>query len=135
MRRLRRLWNQSLSLFGVRQLEQRFADELALHIQMQTEENVRAGMLPADAQRAATLKFGGMESAKESLRDQRGLPGFEAFFKDFAYAWRGLRKSPGFTTVVIATHNEALVSRFGHPRLHLDAGALAPPRRPLAATG
>jgi cell division transport system ATP-binding protein len=28
------------------------------------------------------------------------------------------------TTVVIATHNEALVTRFGHPRLHLDKGAL-----------
>jgi cell division transport system ATP-binding protein len=38
-------------------------------------------------------------------------------------------------TVVIATHNEALVSRFGHPRLHLEAGALVPLRRPLAATG
>jgi cell division transport system ATP-binding protein len=28
------------------------------------------------------------------------------------------------TTVVIATHNEALVTRFGHPRLHLDKGGL-----------
>ncbi|MEI8396010.1 MAG: ATP-binding cassette domain-containing protein [Rhodospirillaceae bacterium] len=29
------------------------------------------------------------------------------------------------TTVVIATHNEGLISRFGHPRLHLDQGTLA----------
>jgi len=28
-------------------------------------------------------------------------------------------------TVVVATHNEALVARFGHPRLHLEAGELA----------
>jgi len=28
------------------------------------------------------------------------------------------------TTLVIATHNEALVTRFGHPRLHLDEGGL-----------
>ncbi len=29
------------------------------------------------------------------------------------------------TTVVIATHNEALIGRFNHPRLHLDGGSLA----------
>lgn len=29
------------------------------------------------------------------------------------------------TTVVIATHNEALIERFGHPRLVLDKGQLA----------
>jgi cell division transport system ATP-binding protein len=38
-------------------------------------------------------------------------------------------------TVVIATHNEALVGRFGHPRLHLESGALGRPHRPLAAAG
>jgi cell division transport system ATP-binding protein len=49
------------------------------------------------------------------------------------------------TTVVIATHNEALISRFMHPRLHLDRGTLtvvaagtamaapAPPPLPLPA--
>jgi len=29
------------------------------------------------------------------------------------------------TTVVIATHNESLIGRFNHPRLHLDGGELA----------
>jgi cell division transport system ATP-binding protein len=29
------------------------------------------------------------------------------------------------TTVVIATHNETLIQRFSHPRLHLDGGRLA----------
>jgi cell division transport system ATP-binding protein len=35
------------------------------------------------------------------------------------------------TTVVVASHNESLVSRFHHPVLHLDAGELSilPPRR------
>jgi cell division transport system ATP-binding protein len=32
------------------------------------------------------------------------------------------------TTVVIATHNETLVGRFGHQRLHLDTGELATER-------
>ena len=29
------------------------------------------------------------------------------------------------TTIVIATHNEALISRFGHPQLHLENGELS----------
>ena len=28
------------------------------------------------------------------------------------------------TTIVIATHNEALISRFGHPQLHLEGGEI-----------
>ena len=39
------------------------------------------------------------------------------------------------TTVVIATHNENLVKRFSHPRLHLESGELrrvAPVRRTVA---
>ena len=34
------------------------------------------------------------------------------------------------TTLLIATHSGRLVERFGHPRLHLAAGALAVERRP-----
>ena len=29
------------------------------------------------------------------------------------------------TTIVIATHNEALISRFGHPQLHLENGEIS----------
>jgi cell division transport system ATP-binding protein len=34
------------------------------------------------------------------------------------------------TTIVLATHNEALTARLGHPRLHLDNGALATAKVP-----
>ena len=36
------------------------------------------------------------------------------------------------TTIVIASHNEALISRFGHAQLHLEAGELSV--RPLPTT-
>ena len=40
------------------------------------------------------------------------------------------------TTVVIATHNEALVGRFDRPRLHLENGELRfLPSRPPQAEG
>ncbi len=39
------------------------------------------------------------------------------------------------TTVVIATHNEALMSRFDHPRLHLEDGVLSGPEAAASAAG
>ncbi len=38
------------------------------------------------------------------------------------------------TTVVIATHNEALISRFGHPQLHLEGGELLVRSAPVMGT-
>jgi len=38
------------------------------------------------------------------------------------------------TTVVVATHNESLISRFDHPRIHLSDGELTTPEDSRAAT-
>ena len=72
MKPLRRGWRRLLgTLMGWRS-EGQLADEIASHIDMQTEDHVRMGMDPAHARRAARLKFGAVESVKESIRDQRG---------------------------------------------------------------
>jgi putative ABC transport system permease protein len=78
------------------------ADEIASHVAMLTEENLRAGMMPAQAERSARLTFGGVEAVKESYRDERGLPWLESLFTDVRYAVRGLRKSAGFTLTAVA---------------------------------
>src|SRR5262245_54782618 len=79
------------------------AEELQLHVDMQTEDNVRSGMTPEEARRAARLKFGAMESIKESYRDQRGAPFLESIVADLWYAARQLRRSPGFTAAAVLT--------------------------------
>ena len=42
------------------------------------------------------------------------------------------------TTIVVATHNEGIIARFAHTRLHLESGELtviAPPREAMPAAG
>ena len=96
MRLFRRGWRRLLGTLAKRHSERELADEVASHIEMQVEDNLRAGMAPAEAVRAARLKFGGVESVKESYRDQRGFPLVESIVMDVRYALRGLRKNPGF---------------------------------------
>jgi predicted permease len=101
MRRIRRAWTRLAGAFAGSRRESELADEIEAHLAMQTEDNLRRGMPPEEARRAAVLKFGSVESAKESYRDQRGLPRLEAVGKDVRYALRSLRKSPEFSIAAI----------------------------------
>jgi predicted permease len=103
VRWLRRVWKRAAGARGGSKQDGEFTAELENHIQMQTEDNVRLGMSSEEARRAAVLKFGSIASTQESVRDQMGLPGFESCFKDIHYALRGMRKSSGFTTVMVLT--------------------------------
>lgn len=103
MKWLRRVWKRASGLGGGSRQEREFTAELESHIQMQTEDNLKLGMPLEEARRAAALKFGSVASTQESVRDQRGLPVVESILKDIGYALRGMRKSPGFTTVMILT--------------------------------
>ena len=103
MRTLRRGWSRLVGTFSGRRCDHDAAAELESHLQMQMEDNLRLGMSPEDARRAAILKLGGLEATKESLRDQRGLPRLESFAADIRHAGRGLRRNPGFATAAILT--------------------------------
>ena len=78
-------------------------EEMAAHVEMETAENVRRGMSPEDARRAALLAAGGVTQAAEAVRDARGMPGLESIVADVLYAVRALRRSPAFTSIVVLT--------------------------------
>jgi hypothetical protein len=101
MRLLRRMGRRLAGLFADARQDAELADEIESHLEMLTEANLRRGMTPEEARRQAMLTFGGIESTRESYRDQRGVPWLEALSKDVRYAVRGMRKRPAFTAVAV----------------------------------
>ena len=67
------------------------------------EDNIRAGMDPADARRAALAALGGMTQTVESYREGQSFPFVENTMLDLRYALRMLWKTPMFSLIAIAT--------------------------------
>lgn len=99
--RLREAYQKLLALFRKKELDGDLDEELSLHLELATEENMERGMSVEEARRRARIRVGGMERAKEEQRDARGLPSLESVLQDLRYAWRILRWNPGFTAFVV----------------------------------
>jgi predicted permease len=98
---LRASWARIFGRIGRRRRERELDDELASHLEMHTEENIRRGMTPEEARRAAVLKLGGLEQTKELCRDQRSLPAVEMIIQDGRHALRVMRRNRGLTAVAM----------------------------------
>src|SRR6202451_4568696 len=101
-------WRQRLglilrSLFLRNRVEAELDQEFAFHLERQTQENIRAGLAPADAERAARRSLDGIAQQKELCRETRGTRVIENFLRDLRYALRAFARSPGFSTIVILT--------------------------------
>src|SRR5262249_30181939 len=76
-------------------------EELQAHLEMLVEEKRRQGMTEEEARRAARVHFGGMAQTEEAYREARSLHFLQTFLQDVRYAVRMLRRTPGFTAVVV----------------------------------
>jgi predicted permease len=100
---IRSVLNRCTALFRRRRLDADLDEELGAHIELSIAENLRTGMSPEAARTAALRQFGGLTQTREAYRVQRDLPWLEQIARDIRFAFRGLRRSPGFTLTAILT--------------------------------
>jgi putative ABC transport system permease protein len=101
MKSLRRGWKRLTGTITGSRHEPDLADEIETHLQMMTEDNLRIGMSPQEARRAAVLKFGGVESTKEFYRDQRGFSLIRNLRQDIRFAFRMLHRTPSVSVPAV----------------------------------
>ena len=99
MRALRRWVAHLINFATAWRGDGRLQDEMREHLIQQTEENIPVGMPPAEARRQAVLKFGHVETIRESYDAEERLPSIEGLLHDVRYAARVLLNSRGFTVV------------------------------------
>ena len=77
-------------------VEREMAAEMRHHLELEIEERVRAGESAEEARRLALVAFGGLELAKEAVRDERGTRCLDSAAFELRTAFVRLRRRPGF---------------------------------------
>lgn len=104
--------------------------ELSFHIEERVADMVRSGVSEEDARRRDRLEFGAAEQVKDECRDVRPARWTETFVRDIRYAFRLMRKNPGFTAIVVFTlalgigANTTIFSVVWRPMRYEDANRL-----------
>ncbi len=101
MKQLRAWFLRAGGLFSKSQRDREFAAEIESHLQMQIDDNLRSGMAPEEARRAALVKLGGMEQTRQAYRERGTMPFAESVWQDLRFALRQLVKNPGFAFTAI----------------------------------
>ena len=104
MDRLKGILKQLRSLLRKEAVERELDEELRFHVEKEADRLVREeGIGRAEARRRAMVAFGGVEQAKEGVRQARWTRWLEDAAKDVRFALRVNARRPGFTAAAVLT--------------------------------
>ena len=101
MATIRQLAARLRALFRGGALDRDFAEEMAAHLEMATEDNLRRGMTREEAKRQAALRLGGT-SLQSRHRDARGFRILDDLVQDLRFAARLMIKDRWLSAAAIA---------------------------------
>jgi putative ABC transport system permease protein len=86
-----------------RDWERDLTDEMALHVALRAAQHTADGLTPEQATRRARQQFGATLPLREESSDAWGWRWMEHAARDVSAALRALRRSPGFTAIVLVS--------------------------------
>ena len=102
MSRLRDSAVRLVNLFRRERIERELDAELRAYLELEVEENIRRGMAPKEARRAALARLGGVETVKEECRDVQRFRVADDLWRDLRYGLRRLLARPVLAVVSVA---------------------------------
>lgn len=100
---LRDLRLRARALIAFRRVERELAEELAFHLERETQRQLATGLSVEDARARAHLRFGSTARAAEECRDARGTAFVDTCVRDVFYALRSFRRTPIVALTIVGT--------------------------------
>lgn len=98
---MRPAWRKLRFLIARSRRESELRDELAFHLDQETEDQREAGLPPLEARHAARRSLGNMGRVAEETRAAWGFSFLETLLQDVRIAVRDLRRNVGFSMAAI----------------------------------